>query len=264
MACGHTHRHSGSPQPSFRLAPESRACSHIHHHSGSPNRHSGESRNLWRAVTYTVIPPPPTVIPALPTVIPAKAGIYARRPITDSPNCHSGSPNRHSGESRNLCPPTPLPSPPTVIPPLPTVIPAQAGIYARRPITDSPNRHTDSLNRHSGESRNLCPKEPLPPAPAKFPISQSNLPAPQRRPQSGHTSGIPLAPHASHCQGDPAPSRFAPLPGILDVGDSGSRFGCPQRAPSALPNPKSRKIPQNDDTSYLTLMNSSAILSPIR
>ena len=96
MPCGHTHRRSGSPQPSFRLPPtvipaqagiyalrshspssrlpqpsfrrkpEPRACGHIHRHSdspnrhsGSPNRHSGASRNPGRVVTLTVILAPP-------------------------------------------------------------------------------------------------------------------------------------------------------------------------------------------------------------
>ena len=155
----------------------------------------------------------------------------------------------------------------------PTVIPAKAGIYARRPHYRLPQpsyqspqpsfrrkpesrpcghlrRHSGSPNRHSAASRNPRRKETLPPAPAKFPIRRFTLPDPQRRPQSGHTSHPPtcshsrmaVAPHASHRQGDPPPSRFAPLPGILDVGDSGSRFGCPQPAPSAPPS-KIPKIP---------------------
>ena len=85
-ACSHIHRHSAPPavipaqagiqgarsyppsfrppQPSFRRKPESRACDHIHRHSDSPSRHSGASRNLCPAVTFTVIPAPPAVIPA--------------------------------------------------------------------------------------------------------------------------------------------------------------------------------------------------------
>ena len=154
------------PQPSFRRKPESSAalrepslrrsgpqpslpppptvipaqagiwCNIANHPyaEAAPNRHSGASRNLWRAVTFTITPSPPTVIPA-------QAGIYAcrlhyrlsqpsfrRKPesmyaasIADSLNRHSAasrnpgrvviftvitvSPNRHSGASRNLCPP---------------------------------------------------------------------------------------------------------------------------------------------------------------
>ena len=110
------------------------------------------------------------------------------------------------------------------------------------PITISPNRHPVSPNRHSGLRRNPGRKETLPPAPAKFPISQSNLPESTHHPKSGHTSALQLAPTPGHRLSDPAPSHFAPLPGILDVGDAGSRFGCPPPAPSAPPS-KIPKIP---------------------
>ena len=55
MACGHMHRHPGPPSV-IPAQAGSRACGHIHRHSGSPIRHSGASRNLWRAVICTVIP----------------------------------------------------------------------------------------------------------------------------------------------------------------------------------------------------------------
>ena len=87
------------PQPSFRRKPEStlagciRACGHIHRHSGPPqpsfrpppNRHSGASRNLCLpaplgpVVTFTIIPALPNHHSSPPTVIPACAGIYACR-----------------------------------------------------------------------------------------------------------------------------------------------------------------------------------------
>ena len=100
------------PQPSFRRKPESMAYGHVHRHSGSPpstvipaqagiygvrsyspssrlpRRHPGASRNLWRAVIFTVIPPPPSRhsgasrnlrLPPPPAVIPTQAGIYACR-----------------------------------------------------------------------------------------------------------------------------------------------------------------------------------------
>ena len=144
------------PQPSFRQKPESMPCGNIHRHSGSPNRHSGESRNPGRVVTFTVIPAPQTVIPA-------QAGIYALRSRSpsfrllqpsfrrkpESMRCghthrHSDSPNRHSGASRNpgrVVTFTVIPaqagiqgvwshSPSFRLPP--TVIPACAGIYALR------------------------------------------------------------------------------------------------------------------------------------
>ena len=173
--------------PSSRIPSPSR-------HSGSPTRHSGASRNLWRTVIFTVIPPPPPVIPPPPAVIPACAGIYGVRSYSPSsripsPSRHSGSPTRHSGASRNLWRTVMF----TVIPALPrrhsgaspnlclpaplTVIPAQAGIYAcrlpqpssrRKPesiLAASPSRHSASPSRHSGKSRNLR----LPPPPAVIP-----------------------------------------------------------------------------------------------
>ena len=75
------------PQPSFRRKPESMACgtfpvippqAGIYGVRHIP-RHSGASRNLGRAVTFTVTPASPTVIPTPPAVIPAQAGIYACR-----------------------------------------------------------------------------------------------------------------------------------------------------------------------------------------
>ena len=128
-ACGHIHRHSGRlPQPSFRPAPPTVIP------AGSPNRHSGESRNLCPAVTFTVIPAPPTVIPAgspsrhsgaSRNLCPAVTFTVIPAPPTVIP---AGSPSRHSGASRNLCPAVTF----TVIPDPPAVIPAQAGIYACR------------------------------------------------------------------------------------------------------------------------------------
>ena len=115
------------------------------------------------------------------------------------------------------------------------------------------------IPRHSGASRNPGRKEPLPPAPVKFPISQSNLPESTHHPKSGHTSALPLAPtperrvapHASHHQGDPAPSNFAPLPGILNV----RRCWKPVRMPTARPIRPAIQNPQNslqnDDASML-------------
>ena len=52
--------HCRLPQPSFRRKPESTPVGSItvspNRHPASPNRHSGFRRNLWRAVTFTVIP----------------------------------------------------------------------------------------------------------------------------------------------------------------------------------------------------------------
>ena len=120
----------------------SMACGHIHRHTDSPSRHSGASRNLWRVVTFTVIPTPQAVIPVPQTVIPAQAGIYGVWPHyrhTGSPSRHTGSPNRHSGASRNLWRVATLPS-------------------YRLPKPSfrlSPGRHTGPPSRHSGASRNL-------------------------------------------------------------------------------------------------------------
>ena len=110
----HIPRHSGASRnlwraahsPSFRRKPESMAYGHIMH------RHSGASRNLWRAVTLTVIP--------------AKAGIqgvWSHSPsFRQKPESRAyGHTHRHSGKSRN---------PRRVV--TITVISAQAGIYACR------------------------------------------------------------------------------------------------------------------------------------
>ena len=145
--------HCRLPQPPFRRKPESKACGHLHRHSGFPNRHSDASRNLVQHC--------------------------ANHPYAVA------TPNRHSGASRNLWRAVTFPVNPTP----PTVIPAQAGIHACRPHCRLPQppfrRKPESMpaasiaaspNRHSGESRNLGRKETLPPAPAKLPISQSNLP----------------------------------------------------------------------------------------
>ena len=231
--CEPSVRRSG-PQPSFRLAPESRPCGHIYHHPGSPNRHSGPSRSPGRAVTFTITPDPPTVIPA-------KAGIYARRPITDSPNRHPDSPQpsfRRKPESRpGRIRSRPRPGGP------PTVIPAKAGIYARR------------LHYRLPQPSYQLPSTVIPAQPGIQGVLK-----PYRQPRQSfqlagltsrnpHTTRNPSIPPASHLPprqpspGDSAPSHLSPLPGILDVGDAGSRFGCPPPTPSAPPNPKSRKFP---------------------
>ena len=185
------------PQPSFRRKPESRPCSHIHRHTGYPHRHSGLRRNLDpgafgadpvraapnRHSGASRNPCLPAPLPHPPTVIPAQAGIYGVRSHSPSfglpqpsfrlapessaalrePSLRRSGPQpsfRRKPESRRAVTFTITPAPPTVIP-------AQAGIHR---------------------------KEPLPPAPPKFPISHSNLPEYPRRPKSGHTSALPLAP----------------------------------------------------------------------
>ena len=146
---------------------------HIRRHSGSPHRHSGASRNLWRAVTFTIITGSPQ--PSFRRKPESRTGRIRSRPRPGGPppsfrrkpesrayghiHRHPGSPNRHSSASRNLgarshspsfrfSQPS-LPALPTVIPAqagiqcnianhpyaeaAPTVIPAKAGIHARRP-----------------------------------------------------------------------------------------------------------------------------------
>ena len=164
-----------SHSPSFRLQPESMLADSI---TGSPSRHSGSSRNPGRAVTFTVIPAPPTVIP--------------------------GSPNRHSGASRNLSLPTPLPTPPAVIPAPSTVIPAQAGIYPcqlhyrlpqpsfrlpqpsfrRKPesmladsITGSPNRHSASPQPSFRRKPESMLADSIPAPPTVIPAPPTVIPA---------------------------------------------------------------------------------------
>ena len=139
------------PQPSFRLAPESRAYDHIHHHSGSPNRHSGASRNPGRAIIFPVIPTPPTVIPAQAGIQGARSSSpsfrlpqpsFRRQPESRAYghiHRHPDSPNRHSGASRNLgvrsySPSFRLPQP----------------SFQRKPES----RECDHIHRHSGASRN--------------------------------------------------------------------------------------------------------------
>ena len=169
-----------------------RTCGHIHCHSGSPIRHCGL---IFSSVILNF------------SVIPAKAGIYACRLHyrLPQPSFRLLQPSfRRKPESmayghihRHYRIPQPS------FRRKPESMPAG-------PIADSLNRHsgasrnlwrtatftviTGSPNRHSGESRNLWRKETLPPAPTKFPISHSNLPQSPRRPKSGHTSALPLAP----------------------------------------------------------------------
>ena len=135
-------------------------------------------------------------------------------------------------------------------------------------ITVSLNRHPVSSNRHSGASRNLGRKEPLPPAPAKFPISQSNLPESLLHPKSGHTSALPLAPNPGWAL-RPAPAiavvtRPYPTP-------PHSRVYCTSEMPEPVRMPATRPIrlaiqnpPKMMTPAYLTLLNLSAILFPIR
>ena len=206
-----------------------RARGHIHRHTGSPRPSYRLPQPSFR-IPSTAIPPPPAVIPA-------KAGIYARLPHRRLPQPSYRIPNRHSGESRNLCLPAPSPPPPTAIPSPPTVVPAQAGIQAVK-----------NPYRQPRQSFQLAVQPPVIHTPPEIRAYLRHRTCPPRQPPPG----------------DPAPSHFAPLPGILDVGDAGSRFGCPPRPPSAPPNPKSRKSPQTMSLVCLTLRNLSAILSPIR
>ena len=171
--------------PSFRRQPESRACSHMHRHSGSPIRHSGESRNLWRAVTYTVIPAPAGIqglrshTPSFRLPHPS----FRRKP--ESRACghihrHSGSPIRHSGESRNLwraviCTTIPAPQPP----------------FRRQPAS----RACGHIHRHSGESRNLWPAVTYTVIPACAGIYgvRSYAPSFRRKPESMLAGSIIVA-----------------------------------------------------------------------
>ena len=147
------------PHPSFRRKPESMAYGHIHRHPDSPSRHPGASRNLWRAVIFTVIPTPPAVIPA-------QAGIYGVRSY--SPSFRIPSPTRHSGASRNL-------SRAVIFTVIPDPLPQPS--FRRKPESTL----AAPSSRHTGASRNLSLPPPLTVIPSQARIYPCRLPPPSFR-----------------------------------------------------------------------------------